>query len=656
MKAGASAVALAAAPARGAQQGSDAQPGTSPETASFDSVLSDLQGMGNATTDGNATAVNPAAETTSGRPADASANPAAGMAATPGPAGTAIPAPGVTETAPLALSRRAAGVRTPQTHAEAHQVLPAPDAPAAAGGSDDSASTDPRSTPAPVGDNAAKAAPGTDAGSPSTGSPNTDASSTTALAGLLQYVPAGQSGRPAPHGVPASDGQGDGGHDAAGVAVAGATVAAATSATVAAATGAPSVPDARFQLPVTAGPLPAVPLTATLAPAMANPGVASATTQLPAGAGVGGSAAIAAPGTPGATSAGPAVGVSPTAAIPPSRTLTAHATASPVQGTAAAARVGTSEDVAALPFAGPAAGPDRSTPAPGQGTVTGGLPRTASAATGPVGTGSGLAAPAGQDGPADPGTAPAFVPAAAPTHTLTGAAPARPDSFPDPASAAAATPAAAPADAPATVAPTPAAGPTQLPATSAASPQAAAHAAHAAPQPAAHAASPLQPQLAKPLFTLVGAAHGQHVMTLKVSPEDLGPLTVRAHIDAAGVRIELFAPGDVGRVAVRGILPELRKELSDAGFRASLDLSDHSAPGGTGQHGAGQNGPGQDRAVAGGQYASGRDSGGNGSGPGSRNGPPEPRPGHRWDALADDQAVRAARILNGPQTTLDILV
>ena len=144
-------------------------------------------------------------------------------------------------------------------------------------------------------------------------------------------------------------------------------------------------------------------------------------------------------------------------------------------------------------------------------------------------------------------------------------------------------------------------------------------------------------------------------MTLKVSPEDLGPLTVRAQIDGAGVRIELFAPGEAGREAVRGILPELRKELHNAGFGASLDLSDHSGPGGSSQNG-GNNGAGQDRASPGSQFAAGRDPGGNGSGPGGRNGPAEPRPGHRWDALADDQAVRTARILNGPQTTLDILV
>jgi len=181
--------------------------------------------------------------------------------------------------------------------------------------------------------------------------------------------------------------------------------------------------------------------------------------------------------------------------------------------------------------------------------------------------------------------------------------------------------------------PAPAPGP--VPTASAAQPAAPAP----APQPA------LQPQLAKPLFTLAGAPHGQHIMTLKVTPEDLGPLTVRAHIDAAGVRIELFAPGDTGREALRGILPELRKELADAGFGASLDVSDHGGP----PAGAGQN-AGQD---------TGRDglgAGSGGSGPGSRNGPGDPRPGHRWDALADEASLRTARILNGPQTTLDILV
>ncbi|WP_346960072.1 flagellar hook-length control protein FliK [uncultured Arthrobacter sp.] len=171
----------------------------------------------------------------------------------------------------------------------------------------------------------------------------------------------------------------------------------------------------------------------------------------------------------------------------------------------------------------------------------------------------------------------------------------------------------------------------------------------AAPLPTPAQQPALQPQLARPLFTLAGAPHGQHIMTLKVSPEDLGPLTVRAHIDGAGVRIELFAPGDTGREALRGILPELRKELADAGFGASLDVSDHSGPAGGGR----------DAGQAAGQGAGGREAshaGSGGSGAGGRNGPGEPRPGHRWDALADEASLRTARILNGPQTTLDILV
>ena len=184
------------------------------------------------------------------------------------------------------------------------------------------------------------------------------------------------------------------------------------------------------------------------------------------------------------------------------------------------------------------------------------------------------------------------------------------------------------------------AGPSAVPASTTPAPAAP----PAAPQP------PLMPQLAKPLFTLAAAAPGQHIMSLKVSPEDLGPLTVRAHIDAAGVRIELFAPAEAGREAVRGLLPELRKELAGAGFGASLNLSDQNGPPAGGQDGGQQNRP--DAWLDGGQDP-GRRGYGSGNGqdaPGAR------RPGHRWDALADETSLRTARILNGPQTTLDILV
>ncbi|UYY82198.1 flagellar hook-length control protein FliK [Arthrobacter sp. YA7-1] len=96
----------------------------------------------------------------------------------------------------------------------------------------------------------------------------------------------------------------------------------------------------------------------------------------------------------------------------------------------------------------------------------------------------------------------------------------------------------------------------------------------------------LVPQVSGPLFSLASAAPGAHVMTLKLSPEDLGPLTVRAHIDGSGVRIELFAPGEAGREAVRSVLPELRRGLGESGFGASLDLSEHNAPADAGAGGS----------------------------------------------------------------------
>lgn len=107
----------------------------------------------------------------------------------------------------------------------------------------------------------------------------------------------------------------------------------------------------------------------------------------------------------------------------------------------------------------------------------------------------------------------------------------------------------------------------------------------ATPGPQADPAK-LLPQVSGPLFSLAAGEPGRHVMTLRLSPEDLGPLTVRAHIDGAGVRIELFAPGEAGREAVRSILPELRRGLGESGFGASLDLSEHNAPADAGASGS----------------------------------------------------------------------
>lgn len=93
----------------------------------------------------------------------------------------------------------------------------------------------------------------------------------------------------------------------------------------------------------------------------------------------------------------------------------------------------------------------------------------------------------------------------------------------------------------------------------------------------AHVQQPLHTQLAKPMFTLAAAGNGEHVMTMKVTPEDLGTVTVRAVIGPEGVRMELFA-GDAARDAVKAIMPELRRELAGAGLNASLDLGTGARP------------------------------------------------------------------------------
>lgn len=133
------------------------------------------------------------------------------------------------------------------------------------------------------------------------------------------------------------------------------------------------------------------------------------------------------------------------------------------------------------------------------------------------------------------------------------------------------------------------AAPTDAPTFSLPAPQAPAPAStapvQAAPTPAP---VPFAAQLSKPVFTLATAAPGEHVLTVKVTPENLGPVTVQAHISADGVKVQLYAPTDAGRAAVQDVLPDLRRDLAAAGLGASLDLSDRQAPQERGGQGSGQ--------------------------------------------------------------------
>jgi flagellar hook-length control protein FliK len=87
---------------------------------------------------------------------------------------------------------------------------------------------------------------------------------------------------------------------------------------------------------------------------------------------------------------------------------------------------------------------------------------------------------------------------------------------------------------------------------------------------------PLTTQIFKPIFSLSSAQPGEHVLTISVTPNNLGPVTVRAHVTGEGIRLELFAPTDLARDALRGILPDLRRDLAGSGLNAELDLSSDS--------------------------------------------------------------------------------
>ena len=100
-------------------------------------------------------------------------------------------------------------------------------------------------------------------------------------------------------------------------------------------------------------------------------------------------------------------------------------------------------------------------------------------------------------------------------------------------------------------------------------------------------------QISGPVLALTQAADGDHQLTLTISPENLGPVTVRAHISGGAIHIELHAPTDLGRDALRTILADLRRDLAAAATHATLAISTTDSGSGqstTGQPGAGQSG------------------------------------------------------------------
>jgi len=111
-----------------------------------------------------------------------------------------------------------------------------------------------------------------------------------------------------------------------------------------------------------------------------------------------------------------------------------------------------------------------------------------------------------------------------------------------------------------------------------------------APQgPHSSPAPPLHTQLSGPVAQLVSGTNGEKYLTVNVAPENLGPVTVRANITNDTMRIELFAPQDAGREALRGVLQDLRRDLAGLGLGAGqVSLGEGEAPSSSAGQGQGR--------------------------------------------------------------------
>jgi len=126
--------------------------------------------------------------------------------------------------------------------------------------------------------------------------------------------------------------------------------------------------------------------------------------------------------------------------------------------------------------------------------------------------------------------------------------------------------------------------------------------------PAAATRTPLAQQITTPVLSLVGKADGEHTMTLRVSPDDLGPVTVKAHIAGGTISIELTSGSAAGRDALRALLIELRRDLAVLAPNSTVAVASPDAPRGD------SSATGSGAGWSAGQSASGQSSGQSASG------------------------------------------
>jgi flagellar hook-length control protein FliK len=81
-------------------------------------------------------------------------------------------------------------------------------------------------------------------------------------------------------------------------------------------------------------------------------------------------------------------------------------------------------------------------------------------------------------------------------------------------------------------------------------------------------------QVAAPVIPLRADGDGIHRLTVQLHPADLGPVNVLAELRGGDIHLHLAGATEAGREALRAALPELRRELEQAGFQAtSLEVA-----------------------------------------------------------------------------------
>jgi hypothetical protein len=130
------------------------------------------------------------------------------------------------------------------------------------------------------------------------------------------------------------------------------------------------------------------------------------------------------------------------------------------------------------------------------------------------------------------------------------------------------------------------------------------------PAPRTGGDPPVAAQLSQQLAVLTNAPDGSQTMTLVITPDDLGPVSIQATVTGGNLDLTLHGAHEHGRHALADALPELRRDLESAGItltrlEVAVDTGDSSpwaraaqqqlADSSGGQHRPGQPG-GQPRA------------------------------------------------------------